>query len=615
MTGPADSGPGALRRRLQCLPAAQRRLALLHELASRVARFLSLPAADAVQPSSSWRELGFDSLQAVDFRSELAAQLALPLRSTLLFEHPDLDRLVTHLLAVLQLDGAPGSTAPKPVTAIPAGQEVVLCVGDSGTYGIGSSNPATHSYPAALQILLRERTKRDWTVVNSALPGHNSRDVLDLLPSQLAEFLPRVVCVTVGANDLRSCPELLPEGSTAHTIDHRESHVPRHMPGLSAALRGKPGDREPGAAAVPMARGPEWAPRHLLFRSAYDNQPVKWQATPESQAHKEEGWRRDEANDVRGALAEFELAFAAVADDAQTRQMLVFLYLKNGRSEAAAPHLQWLIDSWARDQDFATGSRLAMAFEQCGRSQDAHEVAVKVLARDPEDGLTWRCRAESELHLGRYEEASQSIAEAIRLLPDRWSYFWRHMIHFGLGNVDAAIQTIYDAYVVFNDAKVAADDLRALAASVAGSRLRSVLAVSPCEPDVQARLAQIVEDVLASTDGAAAANVLSAHLRRIATLARNAGATPVFVSYHFKQMSEDVMRTVASELEVAFVDMSQLFEQQVAPRRRAEMQAPDGHCNDEGYRLMAAIVADGLQDIVAAASSSSTHSGAAASSA
>ena len=46
---------------------------------------------------------------------------------------------------------------------------------------------------------------------------------------------------------------------------------------------------------------------------------------------------------------------------------------------------------------------------------------------------------------------------------------------------------------------------------------------------------------------------------RIATTARNAGATPVFVPYHLVQPSEDVMRTVATELEVRFVDMSQIF--------------------------------------------------------
>ena len=34
------------------------------------------------------------------------------------------------------------------------GREVVLCVGDSFTYGLGASDPATTSYPAALQHVL-----------------------------------------------------------------------------------------------------------------------------------------------------------------------------------------------------------------------------------------------------------------------------------------------------------------------------------------------------------------------------------------------------------------------------------------------------------------------------
>jgi lysophospholipase L1-like esterase len=150
---------------------------------------------------------------------------------------------------------------------------------------------------------------------------------------------------------------------------------------------------------------------------------------------------------------------------------------------------------------------------------------------------------------------------------------------------------------VFNDAKAAADDLRVLATTVAGARLRSTLELFRCEPDVQARLAQIVEDVLASKDGAAAAQVLSAHLRRIAALVRNAGATPVFVSYHVEQSSDGVMGAVATELGVALVGMHEGFERRLGPRRWEEVQAPDGHCNDEGYRMMAAIVADGLRDL------------------
>lgn len=164
------------------------------------------------------------------------------------------------------------------------------------------------------------------------------------------------------------------------------------------------------------------------------------------------------------------------------------------------------------------------------------------------------------------------------------------------------MRTIFDAYVLLNDADVATADLRVMATSVAESRFRSVLASFVCAPDVHGRLAQIVEDVVASQDGAGASRVLAEHLRRIATMVRIAGASPVFVAYHVTQRSDEVVRHVATEHDVVFLEMSRSFRQRLAARRWEEVRAPDGHCNDEGYRLMAAIVADGLQDIVGAAS-------------
>lgn len=599
MSSPADPGSGAWRLELQRLPLAQRRLALRREVANRAARFLSLPASDAGLPAGSWAELGFDSLRAVDFRNEMEDLLGVSLRSTLLFDHPDLDGLVAYLLTVQRLDGVPGPTAQIPAAGSCAEQNVVLCVGDSGTFGVGSSDPAKHAYPAVLQTLLQERTKRDWTVINCGSPGNNSRDVLRQLPAQCAEFRPRVVCVSVGANDFWTCPELLPEGLASDTIAHGEANLRGRIPCGPLLPRCPPHGITPDASSVPVARGPEWEPRHLRLPSSHDNLPVKWQSTTESQAHQREGWRRHAANDMGGALAEFELAFAAVPDDAQTRQMLVALSLTNGRSEAAREHLQWLLDSWTRDQDFWTGRSLAMAFSQSGRSQQAREVALAVLAAYPDDGLTWRCRAVSEFHLGLCEEASHSIEAAIRLLPDRWSYFWRQRILFRLGNVEEAIRTIYAAYVVWNDAKVAAEDLRAVPAKVADALLWSLLESMACEPEVRARLAQIVGNVLVAKNGAAAEKVLSEHLRRIVALARQAGAIPVFVSYFIAQLSDDVMRTIAAELGVAFVAVVENFRLRVAPRPMEEVKSPDGHCNDEGYRIVATIVAEGLQEILA----------------
>src|SRR4051812_37239704 len=60
--------------------------------------------------------------------------------------------------------------------AAPPREPVVLCLGDSFTYGLGASDPAK-SYPRQLETLLHQRGL-EWRVVNGGWPGRNSRDLL-----------------------------------------------------------------------------------------------------------------------------------------------------------------------------------------------------------------------------------------------------------------------------------------------------------------------------------------------------------------------------------------------------------------------------------------------------
>lgn len=490
----------------------------------------------------------------------------------------------------------------KPPPDLSSGQDVVLCVGDSWTHGMGSSDPKQFSYPARLQPLLRKATNREWIVVNGGQSGQNSRDVLQRLPSQLAEFRPRVVCVLVGMNDFWSMPAELTEGLDTSRVDHSSYRlrwrIPRLIDWLVARYCG------PGAtgSAGPAPRGPEWAPRVVEKVYPYRNEPTKWPSNEASRAHQREGWRRNDAKDLPGALAAFELALAADGGTPLTRQLLVELYRKNSRPDAAAPHLQWLLDAWAREQDYWSGSSLVGALSSSGRHREALDVASRFLERFPDDGTVWRQRAEAEFALGLNVAAKQSIDTAIRLCPDRWTYFYRYKIHYlGLQDVDEGIRSIYRAYVALNDATAATADLRALTDKQDPARLQVVLASFECEPAVRARLIQIVEDVVRSKDGAAAAKVLSAHLEHIVNLIRNSGATPVFLTYPVRERAEDCLHAVAEHLEVKVVEVMELFGARLAPRRWADVRASDGHCNDIGYQVMAQIVAEGLQSVLAAA--------------
>ncbi|MFF4591396.1 type I polyketide synthase, partial [Streptomyces sp. NPDC001388] len=125
LTTTADSPAGApagsvLRDRLAGLPAAERDRALLESVLAGVAAVLGHADTSAVEATRSFRDLGFDSLTAVELRNRLAAETGLKLPSTLVFDHPTPTALVRLLRQELFADGDPGADAPPPVPVLTA---------------------------------------------------------------------------------------------------------------------------------------------------------------------------------------------------------------------------------------------------------------------------------------------------------------------------------------------------------------------------------------------------------------------------------------------------------------------------------------------------------------
>ncbi|WP_317441665.1 SDR family NAD(P)-dependent oxidoreductase [Streptomyces collinus] len=120
----------ALADRLARLPEAERAARVLALVRDEASRALGLRSAESVRPDQPLRDLGMDSVTAVELRNRIGARLGARLPATLLFDHPTADRLAAYLLKQV-LGGTAGTTrqAAAPVSASgPAADEPIAVV-------------------------------------------------------------------------------------------------------------------------------------------------------------------------------------------------------------------------------------------------------------------------------------------------------------------------------------------------------------------------------------------------------------------------------------------------------------------------------------------------------
>src|SRR5690606_24263835 len=98
----------AFAQRLARLPEAERGARVLALVREEAARALGLPGPDPVRPDEPLRDLGMDSVTAVDLRNRIGARVGARLPATLLFDHPTPARLTP------PPTGAPASSPPGP---------------------------------------------------------------------------------------------------------------------------------------------------------------------------------------------------------------------------------------------------------------------------------------------------------------------------------------------------------------------------------------------------------------------------------------------------------------------------------------------------------------------
>ncbi|ROO87027.1 acyl transferase domain-containing protein [Actinocorallia herbida] len=124
---PAGGSADGLTRELAPLDAARRRERVLGIVRAQAAAVLGHPDPDLIAPGLAFKDLGFDSLTAIELRNRLAGATRLRLPPTLIFDHPNPTALADELLARITPGDATAAPSAQPRTT--AADEPIAVIG------------------------------------------------------------------------------------------------------------------------------------------------------------------------------------------------------------------------------------------------------------------------------------------------------------------------------------------------------------------------------------------------------------------------------------------------------------------------------------------------------
>ncbi|MFF3854975.1 type I polyketide synthase, partial [Micromonospora sp. NPDC002575] len=137
----ADAATSGLRARLAALPATGQENLLVDLVRAEAAAVLGHDSTDQVPAGRAFRELGFDSLAAVQLRDRLGRTTGLTLPSTVVFDHPSAAELARFLRTELVAGAADADPAVGLVAARPAADEPIAIVSMACRFPGGVSSP------------------------------------------------------------------------------------------------------------------------------------------------------------------------------------------------------------------------------------------------------------------------------------------------------------------------------------------------------------------------------------------------------------------------------------------------------------------------------------------
>ena len=134
---PRRAASGSLAQRLAAVPDEEREAFVLALVRGQAAAVLGHSSPRAIDPAANFKDLGFDSLGAVELRNRLAQASGIRLDATLVFDYPTAEGIAGYLLT--EIEGKVGSEVA--VRAARGSDEPIAIVGMSCRYPGGVASP------------------------------------------------------------------------------------------------------------------------------------------------------------------------------------------------------------------------------------------------------------------------------------------------------------------------------------------------------------------------------------------------------------------------------------------------------------------------------------------
>ncbi|MBF6047269.1 SDR family NAD(P)-dependent oxidoreductase [Streptomyces sp. NRRL B-1677] len=140
-TGGADGAAAAspLAARLAGMPGSEQHALLVELVRTHAAAVLGHSGAGEVEADRAFKDLGFDSLTAVELRNKLNAETGLALPPTLVFDYPNAHALARQLHT--EITGSTAAAAPETATAAAEDDDPIAIVGMACRYPGGVRSP------------------------------------------------------------------------------------------------------------------------------------------------------------------------------------------------------------------------------------------------------------------------------------------------------------------------------------------------------------------------------------------------------------------------------------------------------------------------------------------